>query len=195
MRSPFTIIFILIISIVAHVYTQELSLDYNKLRFDVGTTELANLNYQYHPFGPITELKSHHYLGTLRLNSLLKIDFRTGGSTISDVVIDNYGYTKLGREAPSIKMKMLYGTSASTVNGATQLAHGLGDANRILSVQVHMNFRPGGHDVFYPAEIPFASHGYTYFWDQWNVTVQNKAATGTTTVLNKPIRVLVVYKH
>lgn len=191
----FRMTFIGLLFLMADSHSQELLLDHNKLKFDVGTTELANLNYQYFPLGPIFELRSHHYLGTLRLNSLLNIDFRTGGNSVSDVVIDNYGYTKLGNDAPSIKMKMLYGTSANTVTGARQLPHGLGDANRILSVQVHMNFQPNGNDVFYPAGIAFDNQNYTYFWDEFNVTVQNNASTGSTLVLNRPIRVLVIYEQ
>jgi len=114
---------------------------------------------------------------------------------VSEVVIDYSGYTQLGSDAPSVKMKMLYGTSAGTINGATQLPHGLGDAERILSVQVHMNFKPNNDDVFYPPEIPFANQSYTYFWDEYNVTVQNNASMGSTTMLNKPIRVLVIYQQ
>lgn len=195
MNLKFRFIFICLLPFFTDIHAQELGLEHNRLRFDVGSSELANLNYQYYNLGPILELKSSHYLGTLRLNSLFKIDFRTGGNTVSDVAIDNYGYTKLGNDAPSIKMKMLYGTSASTVTGARQLPHGLGDANRILSVQVHMNFQPNGNDVFYPPEIAFPNQNYTYFWDEFNVTVQNNANTGTTSVLNRPIRVLVIYEQ
>ena len=195
MISKFEVSFICLLPFFINLQGQELGLENNRLRFDVGPSELANLNYQYYNLGPILELKSSHYLGTLRLNSLFRIDFRTGGNSVSDVAIDNFGYTKLGNDAPSIKMKMLYGTSASTVNGARQLPHGLGDANRILSVQVHMNFQPNGNDVFYPAGIAFPNQNYTYFWDEFNVTVQNNASTGSTSVLNRPIRVLVIYEQ
>ncbi len=175
--------------------SQELTLDSDRLRFEISNSEYGSLNYQYYPFGPIMELKSNHYLGTMRLNSLFKIDFRTGGSSISHVGIDHYGYTNLGNDAPSIKMKMLYGTSPGTVNGGRQLPHGLGDANRILSVQVHMNFQPNGNDVYYPAGMPFENQNYTYFWDDYNVTIQNSASAGSTSVLNKPVRVLVIYEQ
>ncbi len=195
MNPKYFIISMSILLLVTKMTGQELGIENDKLKFDVGPYELANLNYQYFPFGPIYELRSSHYLGTLRLNSLYNIAFRTGGNTVNDVVIDNFGYTKLGSDAPSIKMKMLYGTSASTVTGARQLPHGLGDANRILSVQVHMNFQPGGHDVYYPPEIEFTNQNYTYFWDEYNVTVQNNASAGSTLVLNRPIRVLVIYEQ
>ena len=197
MRTKFKMIIVCMLPFFMNLQSQNLDLQLSdtKIKFGIGATEYANLNYQYYPFGPIYELRSHHYLGTLRLNSLLNIDFRTGGQTESSVVINNFGYTKLGSDAPSIKMKMLYGTSANTVNGATQLPHGLGNANRILSVQVHMNFQPGGNDVFYPPSMPFDNQSYTYFWDEYNVTVQNSATSGTTTVLNKPVRVLIFYQQ
>lgn len=195
MRSRIVNTIFFLISLSSILWGQELGLLSDRLRFDVSNTEYGSLNYQYYPLGPIMELKSNHYLGTIRLSSSFKIDFRTGGSSISEVGIDRYGYTNLGNNAPSIKMKMLYGTSAGTVTGGRQLAHGLGDANRILSVQVHMNFQPHGNDVYYPAEIPFTNQNYTYFWDDYNVTIQNNASTGSNTVLNKPVRVLVIYEQ
>lgn len=184
-----------LIVMVYSTQAQELQLDHDRLRFDISNIEHAGLNYQYYPFGPLLELKSNHYLGTLRLNSTFKIDFRTGGSSVSHVGIDQSGYIKLGNDSPAIRMKMLYGTSASTVNGGSQLPHGLVDANRILSVQVHMNFQPGGNDVYFPAEIAFDNQNFTYFWDDYNVTIQNNASAGSTSILNKPVRALVIYQQ
>lgn len=195
MRIKIVNTFLCLLTLSSILRSQELRLDSDRLRFDISNTEYGSLNYQYYPFGPIMELKSNHYLGTVRLNSLFKIDFRTGGSSLSEVEIDHHGYTQLGSDAPSIKMKMLYGTSPGTVTGGRQLPHGLGDANRILSVQVHMNFQPDGNPVYFPAEMPFANQNYTYFWDNYNVTIQNNATPGSTSVLNKPVRVLVIYEQ
>ena len=172
---------------------QDVELINQKLRFFAGDSEFASLDYQFNAFGPVLELISNHYLGTIRLTSGLDIEFRTGYSSVSQVEIDNQGYTKLGSDAPGVKIKVITGTSSNLNSGATQIPHGLGNSDRILGVSVHMNFFPGSDNpTWYPPGIAFDNHNYTYFYDKFNVTVQNNASSGTT-LQNKPIKVLVYY--
>lgn len=180
-----------------HLFSQDIELINHKMGILVNNSELASLDYQYYPQGPILELKNEHFLGTIRLTSGLNVEFRTGYSDQSEVRIDNTGYTQLGYDAPAIKIKELNGTSASTNNGGKQFPHGLSDDQRILGVIVHMRFgtQTNNGDVngfWYPPGSPFADQNYTYFYDQWNVTVQNSADSGTT-LQNKPVRILVFY--
>jgi hypothetical protein len=173
----------------------EITIDHDNLHFDVGQFEFAKLTYDYQPFGPTLQLHASHYLSTLRLNSTFRIDFRTGGNNYSDVQIDNYGYTRLGVDGPSIKMKTLYGTSSSTTSGSVRIDHGLGDADRILGVQVHMNQSIVG-DVFYPPGFTSSSNRrFEYYWDSSAIVVANAAPSGSTLVTSKPIRILIFYER
>lgn len=74
----------------------------------------------------------------------------------------------------------------------TQIAHGLGDATRILGVEVHMNLSTLADLVYYPPEIQFGTQNFTYFYDRHNITVQNNASSGIF-IQNKPIRILMTY--
>jgi hypothetical protein len=57
------------------------------------------------------------------------------GTTIPATTLEVNGYTKLGSDAPSIKVKKFTGTTAATESGFVIIAHGL-DNSKILSVSV-----------------------------------------------------------
>lgn len=64
------------------------------------------------------------------------------GSPNSSASLEVEGFTQLGADAPSIKMKKLSGTSSSLATGAVQIAHGVSDVSKILSVDIFLEAGP-----------------------------------------------------
>ncbi len=101
------------------------------------------------------------------------------------------GYTKLGSDAPAIKVKKLTGTTAATEGADTSTAHGL-DSTKILSISVHSEYTSG-------SSVPTgytASAGYEIDarWDSADIVVSTHA-TNSENILSKPFTVLLTYEE
>lgn len=105
------------------------------------------------------------------------------------------GYTSLGNEAltPKIKMKKLMGSfTASTAGGSTYIAHGLADSDRILSVDVAVNW---SYSSWVPENYTNTSNKeFNYSYNDTNVAISNQSGNSSD-ILNKPIRVLITYEE
>lgn len=64
-----------------------------------------------------------------------------GNIEVSSLTVN--GFTKLGSDAPAIKMKKLTGTTANTDGGFMYVAHGL-DASKIISTTIEVHYGPSG---------------------------------------------------
>lgn len=101
------------------------------------------------------------------------------------------GYSQLGESAPSIKMKKLTGTTASTEGGETAIAHGL-TSSKIIGVQVFVA-QGGG---FGTSGNYQGASGYQYSWG-FNITdmIVNLHPTNSENILSKPFTVLITYEE
>lgn len=101
------------------------------------------------------------------------------------------GFTKLGLDAPAIKMKKLTGTTASTQGGLVSIVHGL-DSSKILSVHVRIKHAINEHistnwtdtTGYQAVEVVKAT----------NVIVKNVLASSSN-ILSKPFTITLVYEE
>lgn len=101
------------------------------------------------------------------------------------------GFSKLGSDAPAIKVKKLTGTSSPNQGGAVSIAHDL-TASKILNVSVILDF---GTNAFIPASYNYNS-GYEFDWysDATNIIVANKSGNSGS-ILSKPFKILITYEE
>lgn len=101
------------------------------------------------------------------------------------------GFSKLGSDAPAIKVKKLTGTSSAFQGGAVSVAHGL-TASKILNISVILDF---GTNTFIPSSYNF-NPGYEFDWysDATNIIVTNKS-NNSGSVLSKPFKILITYEE
>lgn len=80
------------------------------------------------------------------------------------------GYTQLGNQAPTIKMKKLVGITAAAEGGVTDVAHGLTDHNKIIGISVIV----GNAETTVRCSFPIvftAGYEYGWFYNSTNFTV------------------------
>ena len=102
------------------------------------------------------------------------------------------GFTKLGNDAatPKIKMKKLTGTTTSADNSFFFAPHGV-DASKILSISTLVT--DGGYQ-FLP-HSPDAGAIYTVNVDGANIAIGVKTAALSSSVMNKPFKILITYEE
>jgi hypothetical protein len=100
------------------------------------------------------------------------------------------GFTKLGSDAPAIKVKKFTGTTSADQNGFATFLHGL-TTSKIISATAMVEYNPDG---FVPSsyrrvgyEFEFYIEGDTFYI--WN-SISNSAA-----ILSKPFKVLITYEE
>ena len=118
----------------------------------------------------------------LRNNAL--VIYKNGNTDID-------GYTQLGSNSPSIKMKKLTGTSSATQNTWVNIAHGL-TLSKIISVNIIMNI-PGFVNI--PPSYTFhTGYQYDYQISPTNIVVLN-SPTNSSNILSKAFTVHIVYEE
>jgi hypothetical protein len=101
------------------------------------------------------------------------------------------GYTKLGSDAPAVKMKKLTGTTSSTQGTSVSLNHGL-NANKILSISVLVDYSAG--NCVPPSYTAAANYEYNYYLNGTAISIININGNSAL-VLGKPVRVLITYEE
>jgi len=115
------------------------------------------------------------------------------GTTTPTTKLEVNGATKLGTDAPAIKIKKLTGTTSATQGGQTNIAHGVISA-KILAVNVLVQYlAAAGYDV--PSSYN-ANPGYEfdYYITATEVIVWPKTGNSAN-ILSKPIKILVTYEE
>jgi hypothetical protein len=119
------------------------------------------------------------------------------GVTAPTAELEVNGYTKLGTDAPAIRVKKLTGTTAATQGGGVNVAHGLPPA-KILAV--HLLVEVVTNSMWVPAAFTYASvienadHLCSYAVQGANIRVIN-VPDHSAMVLNKPFKILVIYEE
>ena len=99
------------------------------------------------------------------------------------------GFSKLGSDSPSIKVKKLTGTTANSQGGSTPVLHGL-TRSKILSVSVLVDDGTFSN----PPNLPLS--GYEFYFDitNSNINIYN-SSTSSSNILSKPFTILVTYEE
>ena len=113
------------------------------------------------------------------------------GTIFPTTKLDVNGFTKLGNDAPAIKVKKLIGTTSDVEGGFTSVIHGLNFA-KILSVSVLVNF--DGTQYFPPNLGPGGESLFTYYIDINQVVILN-SPTNSDNILSKQVKILVTYEE
>lgn len=100
-------------------------------------------------------------------------------------------YTKLGNDAPAIKMKKLTGTTAATEGGFTSIPHGL-TQSKILGIQVLVN-SPIASALILPETSEWSGNEYSVLTYATSVFVKNHD-TNSEGILSAPITILITYE-
>lgn len=108
-------------------------------------------------------------------------------STVNNSIVN--GFSKLGSDAPAIKVKKLTGTTASTQGGNVAVAHGL-TRSKILSCSVLVD--NGTYST--PPNSTFTNVRYTFDIEDINIVIYNSSTTDSQHH-NKPIVILVTYEQ
>jgi hypothetical protein len=113
------------------------------------------------------------------------------GVTAPTAELEVNGYTKLGSDAPAIKVKKLTGTSAATQGGEVLIPHGV-VPSRILAVDVLIEatagtyWVPAGHD---DSQVHF-------LWGIQNTNIRVMNIIGESSfLLSRPLKILVTYEE
>lgn len=113
------------------------------------------------------------------------------GTATPTTKLEVNGFTKLGTDAPAIKVKKLTGTTAATEGGTVAIAHGL-TVGKIIGVQVLVeygagNWIPTGYTINPEYQVDYVV-GVT------NITLYNQN-TNSGNVLSKPVKILITYEE
>jgi trimeric autotransporter adhesin len=98
------------------------------------------------------------------------------------------GFTKLGTDAPAIKVKKITGTTAPNESGYVDISHGL-TLSKILSVSVLVDA-----GFLIPESYDQNGYDFSYYLGSNNIVVFNSVANSYS-ILSKPIRVLITYEE
>ncbi len=99
-------------------------------------------------------------------------------------------FSKLGEDAPRVKMKELSGTTSNLSGGMAEIVHGL-TQSKILSVSILVSDMYGS-DI--PPGLSFSSARYEYYVIANHIRIQNIAGTDSQ-ILGRPVRILITYKE
>jgi hypothetical protein len=112
------------------------------------------------------------------------------GTTAPTTKLEVNGFTKLGSNAPGVKMIKLTGTSPATQGGSILINHGL-VINKILSVQV---FVEKSATVLVPPSNDSVGDEYSFQVTSTAISITNKSANSIN-LISKPVRILVTYEE
>ncbi len=100
------------------------------------------------------------------------------------------GYTKLGSDAPAIRVIKLTGTTSASQNGTVVIAHGLNSA-KILSATVLVEYATSS---FVPASYSRTGYEFDFYLSSGNIYIWNSAANSGS-ILSKPLKVMITYEE
>lgn len=114
------------------------------------------------------------------------------GKIATNNALDVNGFSKLGNDAPAIKVKKLTGTTGAAQGDIIPISHGL-TSTKILSITVLVQFETNGQ---------YVPHSYTntngyqfdFFSDTTNIQIRNHP-TNSGQILSKPIKVMITYEE
>jgi hypothetical protein len=140
-------------------------------------------------FGNIPDVNWTTFNSTgLRISSEISVV----GNIATNSAVDVSGFSKLGADAPFIKVKKLTGTTGAAQGDIIPISHGL-TSTKILSITVLVQFETNGQ---------YVPHSYTntngyqfdFYSDATNIQIRNHP-TNSGQILSKPIKVMITYEQ
>ena len=117
---------------------------------------------------------------------------KVGVGTISPTTkLEVNGFTKLGIDAPAIKIKKLIGTVSSVPGGIVSIPHGLNSA-KILAVNVLVEYQPGQFIAHSFTKSP--SYEFHIVANGFGIVIES-TTTNSSSILSRPVRILVTYEE
>jgi len=115
------------------------------------------------------------------------------GTTAPKTKLEVNGFSKLGTDAPAIKMKKLTGTTGATEGSTILIRHGL-NSIKILAVNVLVQAEETG-DAYIPSSFSeVLGYEFDYYFDSTNIYILSKTGNSDH-ILSKPIKILVTYEE
>jgi hypothetical protein len=128
------------------------------------------------------------------INGFGSFKFSTGFGESMNITYNNVThnvFTKLGADAPAIKIKKLAGTTRSTEGTQVTLNHGLQES-KILSISVMVDTET--NDFIHPSYR--SAPGYEFEWFLFDGSIYVKNVSGNSSnILSKPIKILITYEE
>jgi len=115
------------------------------------------------------------------------------GTTTPTTKLEVNGATKLGTDAPAIKMKKLTGITSNSDGGETAIAHGL-NVSKILAVNVLVEWVYFSYTTDVPSHYQAPGFEYTYYIDD-NYVYITLTMGNCSKILLAPIKVLITYEE
>ena len=115
------------------------------------------------------------------------------GTTSPGTKLEVNGATKLGSDAPAIKMLKLTGTTSNADGGEIAIPHGL-KVPKILAVNVLVEWLYFSYTTDVPAHHNTPGFEYTYYIDDDNIYI-DLIAGNCYRILSAPIKILVTYEE
>ena len=113
------------------------------------------------------------------------------GSATPAAKLEVNGYTKLGSDAPAIRVKKITGTTSAFEGSEVSIPTGL-DTEKILSISVMV--RNNDPTIWIDANSPL--NGNRYYWYLFAGDIRVVTVTGgSAQILSKPIKILIVYEQ
>ena len=158
---------------------------------DVGMAVQGNL-LQIYSDNPGADIAfGYDVSGTMTERMRIKGNGNVGiGTTTPAASLEVNGYSKLGSDAPSIKVKKLTGTTAATEGGFVNIAHGL-TTSKILSISIMVEHLPDY--LIGPNGNVTGLHFFFYVVGS-NIQIFNQSGDSAN-ILSKPIRILITYEE
>jgi len=100
-------------------------------------------------------------------------------------------YTKLGSDAPPIRMKKLTGTTNALEGGSVLIAHGVTDS-KIISIDVMVEYFTDSY--IHPGYTLNPEYEFYWYSNGGFVSVVN-SSTNSGNILSKPIKILITYEE
>lgn len=130
---------------------------------------------------------------TLSSNSLLQFDGSTLSVGTNSILA---GYTKLGDDAsaPSIKTKIITGTTASQQGNQVAVSHGIADDSKILEIRTLVDFTTSPY-IRIPASYTYsAGYEFSERISNGSITISN-TTSNSANILSKPFTTLIIYQQ
>ena len=112
-------------------------------------------------------------------------------SVITRVNAQHNGFTKLGSDAPAIKVKKLTGTTAPTQGTSVTINHSLVDA-KILDIFVMVDYST--NSFIHPSYTLNPGYQFNWFSNSGMISVTNISGNSSL-ILSKPIKILITYEE
>ncbi len=112
------------------------------------------------------------------------------GTTAPAASLEVNGYSKLGSDAPSIKVIKVTGTTAATEGGYVEIAHGV-NSLKILSFSVMVQ---GSTGIWVGSNVGVSAFNFFSYINTGTILVANKFGDSAA-ILSRPIKILISYEE